>query len=143
MPIHYVSGDLFTSSAQVLVNPVNCEGVMGRGLAVEFKCRWPSMFVVYQEACRTGACAIGRPWVCWSTFPIIVCFPTKDSWRSPSQLSYIDAGLERLVEYIPRFIHSLAFPKLGTGNGGLSWEEVQPVMERYLSGLRQEVFIYV
>lgn len=143
MPLQYVSGDIFTSSAQVLVNPVNCEGVMGKGLALEFKRRWPSMFVAYQEACRTGACTMGRPWVCWSTLPIIVCFPTKVSWWSPSELSSIDAGLSRLVRYIPRFIYSLAFPKLGTGNGGLLWEEVQPVMDQYLSGLRQEVFIYV
>ncbi len=143
MPLQYVSGDIFTSSAQVLVNPVNCEGVMGKGLALEFKRRWPSMFVSYQQVCRTGECRIGHPWICWGTVPIIVCFPTKDSWLSPSELSYIEDGLQGMTSFIPRFIRSLAFPKLGTGNGGLSWEEVQPVMEKYLSGLRQEVFIYV
>lgn len=143
MPLYYVFGDIFTSLAQVLVNPVNCEGVMGKGLALEFKRRWPSMFAEYQQVCKTGECRIGRPWICWGTRPIIVCFPTKDSWRSPSQLSYIEDGLQVMTSFIPHSIHSMAFPKLGVGNGGLTWEEVQPVIEKYLSELHQDVFIYV
>ena len=116
---------------------------MGKGLALEFKCRWPSMFVSCQQACRTGECRIGHVWICWGTLPIIVCFPTRDSWRSPSQLSYIETGLQGMTSFILHFIHSIAFPKLGVGNGGLAWEDVQPIMEKYLSGLSQEVFIYL
>jgi len=85
--IQYQKGDIFDSKAQVIVNTVNCKGVMGKGLALCFKERYPDMFRVYQEECRTGRLRIGRPTLYKASIPWILNFPTKDHWRFPSKLS--------------------------------------------------------
>ena len=142
--IHYVKGDIFESKAQVVVNTVNCKGVMGKGLALAFKQKYPDMFVDYQRDCKTGKLHIGRPTLYQHSNPWILNFPTKDHWRHPSKLEYIEQGLEFLVDnYKNAKITSIAFPKLGAQNGKLSWDEVGPLMARYLSQLDIDVYIYI
>lgn len=142
--IRYTVGNIFDSTAQVIVNPVNCKGVMSKGLALAFKERYPAMFRVYQKECQTGLLRIGKPTLYRESTPWILNFPTKDDWRYPSKLKYIEEGLAYfLANYQQLSIHSIAFPKLGAGLGSLSWNEVGPLMARYLSQLDIEVSIYI
>jgi O-acetyl-ADP-ribose deacetylase (regulator of RNase III) len=142
--IQYQNGDIFESNAQVIVNTVNCQGVMGKGLALAFKQKYPAMFYVYQQECRTGKLRIGKPTLYQKSIPWILNFPTKDSWRANSKIEYLEKGLEFLVaHYKNAGIKSIAFPKLGALNGKLSWDEVGPMMARYLSQLDIDVYIYI
>lgn len=142
--IQYQKGDIFDSKAQVIVNPVNCKGVMGKGLALAFKQRYPEMFPVYQEECKTGKLRIGRPRLYKASTPWILNFPTKDNWKANSKLEYLEKGLEYFVaNYKKAGIQSITFPELGAQNGKLSWDEVGPLMAKYLSGLDIEVHIYI
>lgn len=142
--IQYQKGDIFKSDAQVIVNTVNCQGVMGKGLALAFKQKYPAMFNVYQQECRTGRLRIGKPTLYQKSTPWILNFPTKDSWRANSKMEYLEKGLEFLVAYYKNAgIKSIAFPKLGALNGKLSWDDVGPMMARYLSQLDIDVYIYI
>lgn len=142
--IQYVKGDIFKSKEQTIVNPVNCKGHMGKGLALAFKELYPDMFVVYQEECRTGKLRIGKPTLYSNSIPWVLNFPTKNHWRDPSKLEYIKEGLQFVVaNYKQLGIASIAFPKLGAGLGTLSWDEVGPVMVKYLSQLDIDVYIYI
>ena len=142
--IHYRRGDIFESDTQVIVNTVNCKGVMGKGLALAFKQKYPDMFEVYKQDCKTGRLHIGRPTLYQKSNPWILNFPTKDDWRLPSKPEYLSAGLEYLVaNYKKVGIKSIAFPKLGAQNGKLSWDDVGPLMTKYLSQLDIDVFIYI
>ncbi len=139
----YVEGDLLTSPAHTLVNPVNVVGVMGQGLALHFKQVYPAMFAAYQTACHTGAIAVGRPWLYPTSRKWIVNFPTKRHWRHVSRLDDIEAGLRTLARTgVDAGMDSIAFPALGCGNGALAWHDVRPLMERYLRPLPMDVFIY-
>jgi O-acetyl-ADP-ribose deacetylase (regulator of RNase III) len=134
--IRYLDSDLFASPAQTLVNPVNTVGVMGAGLARAFRDRYPAMFREYQDLCRAGRLSIGtlhlwRGPDCW-----VLNLPTKTSWRLPSTLTQVEAGLCRFRrDYEALGISSVAFPALGCGCGSLSWETVRPRMESYLADL--------
>ena len=142
--ISYVAGDLFESRAQVLTNTVNCVGVMGKGIALEFKKRYPSLFREYAARCTRGEMRIGEPWL-WENAEVqILNFPTKRHWRTPSRLDDIEAGLKWLAEHYGVLgIYTIAMPALGCGNGGLSWDAVRPLMETHLGGLPDlEVFVY-
>ncbi len=142
--IRYQKGDIFDSKAQVIVNTVNCKGVMGKGLALAFKQRYPGMFPVYQQECKTGRLRIGKPTLYKQSAPWILNFPTKNDWKLPSKLEYLEKGLEYLVgNYKKAGIKSIAFPKLGAQNGKLSWDEVGPLMARYLSQVDIDVYIYI
>lgn len=142
--IRYQRGDIFESTAQVIVNTVNCKGVMGKGLALAFKKRFPEMFAEYQEDCKSGKLRIGRPTIYKKSTPWVLNFPTKDHWRFPSKLEYLEKGLEFLVAHYQKVgITSIAFPKLGAQNGKLSWDEVGPLMAKYLSQLDINVYIYI
>jgi O-acetyl-ADP-ribose deacetylase (regulator of RNase III) len=137
-------GDIFASGAQALVNTVNCVGVMGKGIAAEFKKRYPEMFNQYKTLCDDGGVKPGAPY-CYtsSSGTVIINFPTKENWRSPSRLAYIRAGLGWFREnYQSLNIQSVAFPPLGCGNGGLSWEIVGPVMYAYLADLPINITVY-
>lgn len=141
--IIYVRTNLFESNAQVLVNTVNTVGVMGKGLAKEFKRLYPDMFERYQRSCEEGKLDIGNLHFYKTPNKWVMNFPTKKSWRSASRLDYIEAGLKKFVaEYENLGITSIAFPLLGCGNGGLEWEEVKPLMEKYLKRLPIEIFIH-
>ena len=142
--ILYVMGDLFQSPAQVLVNTVNTVGVMGKGVAYEFRRLFPEMFEQYRELCERGQLRVGMLWLYKTPNKWILNFPTKKHWRNPSRIEYITAGLDFFVQNCDRMgIHSIAFPPLGCGNGQLDFKtQVRPQMELYLRKLPIEVFIY-
>ena len=142
--ILYVSGDLFQSPAQVLVNTVNTVGVMGKGIALEFKKLYPDMFKEYQKRCESGDLDIGKLFLYKTTNKWVLNFPTKRHWRDASKVEYIERGLETFAQVYSEWgIHSIAFPPLGCGNGRLDFaSQVQPIMHKYLSRLPIDVFIY-
>lgn len=141
----YVDESIFSSPARVLVNTVNTVGVMGKGLALEFKRLFPEMFRSYQQLCESRAFEIGTLQLFRTANKEILNFPTKKHWRSPSQVEYIERGLEAFVRlYRDWEIPSISFPQLGCGNGELDWEEqVRPIMERYLADLPIDVFVHI
>lgn len=142
--IEYVEGDIFNSPAQVIVNTVNTVGVMGKGLALSFKKRYPQMFEVYRKACEKHQFSIGKLMIYYAPDHWILLFPTKMNWRNPSKIEYLEEGLRKFVNtYAEKRIASIAFPKLGCGNGELSWTDVKAVMERYLKSLPITIYIYV
>ncbi|MGN0243994.1 MAG: macro domain-containing protein [Lachnospiraceae bacterium] len=142
--IEYIEGNIFNSPAQVIVNTVNTVGVMGKGLALSFKKRYPQMFEAYKRACDKHQLTIGKLMLYYAPDHWILMFPTKENWRNPSKLEYLEAGLHKFVNtYAEKGVTSIAFPKLGCGNGELSWSDVKPVMERYLKQLPITVYIYV
>lgn len=142
--LEYIEGDIFNSPAQVIVNTVNTVGVMGKGLALSFKRRYPSMFEAYRRACEKKQLTIGKLMLYYAPDHWILMFPTKENWRNPSKIEYLEAGLSKFVRsYADKGITSIAFPRLGCGNGELLWENVKPVMERYLKPLPITVYIYL
>lgn len=143
MPIHYVKGSIFQTEAMALVNPVNCVGVMGKGLALEFKKRAPEMFERYAAVCKAKKLKPGILHYYSAEDCLVVNFPTKVDWRNPSELDYIEQGLRTFRKnYAKRNISSVAFPPLGCGLGGLKWTDVKALMEKYLSDLPIDVYIY-
>jgi O-acetyl-ADP-ribose deacetylase (regulator of RNase III)/uncharacterized protein YwgA len=137
-------GDLFESGAQTLVNTVNTVGVMGKGIALEFRQRFPEMFADYQRRCAAGTVRLGEPYL-WKgrQEPWIVNFPTKAHWRSMSKLVDIERGLASLAGRIERWgVVSLAVPPLGAGSGRLDWATVGPTIYRHLDRLPIPVFLY-
>lgn len=138
--IEYTSGDILGCEAEALVNPVNCVGVMGRGIALQFKNAFPGNFKAYESACKREAVQPGRMFVFETgqlTLPrVIVNFPTKRHWRGKSRMADIEAGLVDLVKVIrAKQIHSIAIPPLGSGLGGLDWHEVRPRIARAMEEL--------
>lgn len=139
----YHRTSLLTSQAQTAVNTVNTVGVMGKGLAAAFKARYPDMGKAYRKLCAEGQIKIGQLWLWKAPDQWVLNFPTKKHWRNPSKLSYIEAGLKKLVaHYEERGIREIAFPRLGCGNGELDWNDVRPLMERYLRSLPIAVYIH-
>jgi O-acetyl-ADP-ribose deacetylase (regulator of RNase III) len=139
------NADIFGSTADALVNPVNCRGVMGKGLALQFKTRFPECFGPYKEACDAGLLRPGILVRVPSTYgPDIIMFPTKDHWREPSRLEWIEQGLAYLKAHYSEWgIRSLAMPKIGCGLGGLDWRDVRPLIEKYLADEPLQVEVYV
>lgn len=146
--LHYVKGNLLESQAQTLVNTVNTVGVMGKGIALQFKNLFPANYRRYVKACKNdelkpGVLLVTEDESLLSGKKIIINFPTKTHWRLPSQYSYIESGLKELIRIIQDMgIRSVAVPPLGCGNGGLEWTRVKEMMERYLSNVDAEIFIY-
>ncbi len=138
--IEFTSGDILKCEADALVNTVNCVGVMGRGIALQFKNMYPDNFNAYAAACRREAVQPGRMFV-YETGQLtpprfIVNFPTKRHWRGKSRMEDIDTGLADLVKVIRnKGIRSIAIPPLGSGLGGLDWNEVRPRIEHALEEL--------
>ena len=136
-------GDIFESQAETIVNAVNCVGVMGKGIALEFKKRYPQMFAEYARLCKNGAVKVGIPYLYRDPSGILILNFTKEHWRSPSKLSYITDGLDWFAANDQELgIHSIAFPALGCGNGGLTWETVAPIMYQKLHTLPIAIEIY-
>jgi len=137
-------GDLFQSGAQTLVNTVNTVGVMGKGIALEFKQRFPEMFADYQRRCQAGEVRLGEPYL-WRGLvePWVINFPTKHHWRSVSRLADIQQGLTYLADHLAQWgVTSLAVPPLGAGSGGLDWATVGPTIYRHLDQLPIPVTLY-
>jgi O-acetyl-ADP-ribose deacetylase (regulator of RNase III)/uncharacterized protein YwgA len=137
-------GDIFASRAQTFVNTVNCVGVMGKGVAFEFKKRYPEMFEDYAARCARSKVRLGEPYFYQDRSGArIVNFPTKSHWRAASRLSDIVLGLDYFVAHAAEWgITSVAFPPLGCGNGGLEWTEVGPLLYAKLHDLNMEVEAY-
>lgn len=137
-------GDLFASEAQTLVNTVNCVGIMGKGVALEFKNRFPSMAKDYVARCDRKEVRLGEPYLyAGEEGPLILNFPTKGHWRSSSRLADIERGLDYLATHIGDWgITSVALPPLGCGNGGLAWSEVGPLIYAKLHRLPINLEVY-
>lgn len=142
--ITYTTGNIFESKAECLVNTVNCEGYMGKGIAYQFKLRFPQNNNDYVKACRSGALHIGTIHHFYEDGVLIVNLPTKDKWREKSKVEYVEVGLDRLVELIQnKNIKSIAIPPLGCGNGGLDWQEVKEIVNQRLEEVADNCDIIV
>ena len=143
--LKFISGNIFTSKRQTLVNTVNCVGVMGAGVALEFKFRYPEMFKEYVQRCREGELVIGTLWLYkpkdgsrW-----VLNFPTKKHWRHPSREEYLERGLSNFLDVYKGYgLESVAFPLLGAANGGIPEERSKAIMTRYLSECDIPIDIY-
>lgn len=146
--IRFTKGNLLEADVEAVVNTVNCVGVMGKGIALMFKERFPSNFKAYAAACKRDEVQVGRMFVTESdelSGPRwIVNFPTKTHWRGKSKMEWIEAGLEDLRRVIAdKGIRSIAIPPLGSGQGGLDWSEVRPKIEEAFADLREvDVVVY-
>lgn len=143
--VKIIKGNIFNTKAQTIVNTVNCVGVMGKGIALVFKLRYPAMFEVYQTYCKQNLIAIGKLWIYKgeASAPWVLNFPTKTHWKQPSEYDYIQKGLQKFVDtYKEKGITSIAFPLLGASNGGLDKDKVLDMMVHYLSQCDISVEIY-
>jgi len=141
-------GDIFNSKAQTLVNTVNCVGIMGKGIAAEFKKRFPEMFNDYAARCKKGEIKPGIPYLfrpssLFDSGRQVINFPTKSDWRAASRVEDIEKGLKILVDKYKEWgVESIAIPPLGCGNGQLLWETVGPLIYKYLLKLDIPVKMY-
>ena len=141
MSVKLSRGDLLKQDdVDAIVNTVNCVGVMGKGIALQFKNKWPDNFDLYQAACRAGEVRPGKMFVfdagAYAQPHYIINFPTKDHWRGNSKMAFIEEGLRDLVAQVRKLgIKSIAVPPLGCGNGGLNWADVKPLIVEAFSAL--------
>lgn len=143
MTIKVITGNIFTSKCQTIVNTVNCVGVMGAGLALECRLRYPDMFTRYIKLCESNKLNTGLLWIYKSQDRWILNFPTKRHWKHPSKIEYLKAGLTKFSDtYKERNIQSIAFPLLGADRGGLEPETSLKVMTRYLEHIDIDIEIY-
>lgn len=145
MAIKHIKGNIFNSKCQTIVNTVNCVGVMGKGIAFVYRLRYPKMYEEYKDHCNKKLIKTGSLWLYTKqeNAPWILNFPTKVHWKFPSKLEWIEQGLEKFVDtYEKKGIASIAFPLLGTHNGGLDTDEVTKLMDEYLGKCNIEIEIY-
>lgn len=141
---NYTKATVFNTPSQAIVNTVNCLGVMGAGLALEFKLRYPQMYEDYRQKCQQKQVKTGA----LSTYKtednlLIINFPTKFNWRYPSKMEWLEEGLKYFTQHYQSWgIKSVAFPKLGCEHGGLDWQNVKVLMEKYLTNL-QDLDVYI
>jgi O-acetyl-ADP-ribose deacetylase (regulator of RNase III) len=146
--IHFTKGNLLESGAEALVNTVNTVGVMGKGIALQFKQVFPFNQKKYKEACKKGELVTGKLLVVKDSNLLtgektIINFPTKQDWRNPAKNEYIASGLIALLSYLKQSeLRSVALPALGCGNGGLDWKVVKPMLTGMLSELTMEIIVY-
>ncbi len=142
-------GNIFTTNCQTIVNTVNCIGVMGAGIAYEFKLRFPDMFEKYKSFCDRGLIDIGNLWIYKLTkeddnmYKYILNFPTKKHWKYPSKIEYLEKGLQKFIEtYKEKKIDSIAFPLLGASKGGIEEDTSIKIMKKYLDNIDIPVEIW-
>jgi len=147
--IRMTNGNIFQANTQSIVNPVNCVGVMGKGLAAKFKEIYPDMFKAYKAKCDLNEIVPGKifVWVIDTYDELLYIFnlPTKDNWRHPSKMSYIKSGIKTLIDTMEEHdIHSIAIPALGCGLGGLQWDDVSKeiIMQFQHRAPDKEVWLY-
>ena len=141
--VKYIKGNIFTTKLQTIVNTVNCQGIMGAGIALECKMRYPAMFERYKELCGQRLMKPGKLYLYEGADRWVLNFPTKDNWKLPSKVEYLESGLKKFVEiYKAKGISSVAFPLLGTQNGGMDGEYVIKIMRKYLDGLDMPIEVY-
>lgn len=144
--ITFKKGNIFSSDKQTIVNTINCVGAMGKGVALGFRLRYPEMYEKYKEFCKNKQITIGKLWLYkrpqeYSKW--VLNFPTKFHWKYPSKMEYLEAGLQKFVEtYQEKGITSIAFPLLGTHNGGLDKTDVLNIMHFYLDKCSIPIEIY-
>jgi len=145
MPVTIKQGDMFSEQTDAIVNPVNCVGVMGKGIALEFKERWYGNFKQYATRCAIGEMKPGKMFI-YATEGMpkfIINFPTKFHWKYKTKISYIHSGLDDLVKQIKKLeIQSITLPALGCGLGGLSFDEVGPIIIAKLAPLGIDTIVY-
>ena len=143
--IKYTKGDIFEAETEAIINTVNTVGVMGKGIALQFKQKFPQNFDIYKKACEKNELKVGKLLITESNslfFKYIINFPTKKHWRNPSKYEYIEEGLINLIENIKKLnIKSIAIPPLGAGNGKLEWEKVKKILEKHIIQLPKVEFI--
>lgn len=146
--LEFVKGDFFDYDADIRINTVNCVGVMGAGVALAFKNKYPEMFKEYVKICKSGELKPGKP-VSWSNEDMfsagitIINFPTKDHWRRPSEYEYVENGLKWLANYLlDKKDKVVTLPALGCGHGGLKWEEVKVLIHTYLEKSPAKILIF-
>lgn len=143
MSVNIIKGNIFTSQCKTIVNTVNCVGVMGAGIALECRLRYPEMYERYSSICSNGELSVGMLWLYKSNDKWILNFPTKKDWRYPSKIEYLHLGLQKFVDtYQLKNITSIAFPMLGADKGGIPKEESLQIMLSYLNNLPIIVEIY-
>ena len=141
-------GDLLKEKVQAYVNTVNCVGIMGKGIALQFKMTYPDNYKQYKKACDKGEVRPGKMFITQINDifepKFVINFPTKTHWKAKSKLEYIEKGLTDLVKEITKKnIKSIVIPPLGCGQGGLNWNEVRPLIEDRLSALEDvDVILY-
>lgn len=143
----FTKGNLLETDAQAIVNTVNTVGIMGKGIALQFKERFPMNFKIYADLCKKGQVQIGKMLVVKENSlhgeKIIINFPTKTEWYKKSRYYYVEEGLKDLVKVIDEYkIKSIAIPPLGCGNGGLQWDKVKLLLEKYLNDLDVDITVY-
>ena len=145
MAIKQINGNIFNSKCQTIVNTVNCVGVMGKGIALVHKLRYPKMYEEYKQHCKNKLIKTGSLWLYnkQENSPWILSFPTKFHWKYPSKIEWIEQGLQKFVDtYEKKGITSIAFPLLGTHNGGLDTNKVRKLMTEYLGKCNIDIEIY-
>lgn len=146
MSLDIIKGNLFTSNCQTLVNTVNCVGVMGAGIALEFRLRYPQMYERYVEICNSNLLDIGKLWLYKSEHRWVLNFPTKKHWKRASKIEFLQLGLQKFVDtYKEKGITSIAFPLLGTLNGGIPENKSLEIMTKHLykcDDIKIEIYIY-
>ena len=139
-------GNIFESPAQALVNPVNTVGVMGAGLARQFRDRYPAMYQSYRADCRRGQLAPGRVRVYRTDDGrTVICLPTKRHWRDNSRPEYVQTGLQALSRWTAEQSDpvSVAVPPLGCGLGNLDWRQVRPMLIQAVRAMPEAVTVYI
>jgi O-acetyl-ADP-ribose deacetylase (regulator of RNase III) len=145
MAIKQINGNIFNSKCQTIVNTVNCVGVMGKGIALVHKLRYPKMYEEYKQHCKNKLIKTGSLWLYnkQENSPWILSFPTKFHWKYPSKIEWIEQGLQKFGDtYEKKGITSIAFPLLGTHNGGLDTNKVRKLMNEYLGKCNIDIEIY-
>lgn len=143
MSVTVVTGNIFTSESQTIVNTINCVGVMGAGIALECRLRYPDMHEKYVALCSNNQIDIGRLWIYKTSDRWILNFPTKKHWRYPSKVEFLHAGLEKFIgTYKEKGIESIAFPLLGADKGGIPQSQSLSIMKQYLERADIHVHIY-
>jgi O-acetyl-ADP-ribose deacetylase (regulator of RNase III) len=143
MSITFKRGDLLKSGCEVLVNTTNCVGVMGAGIALQFKRAYPSMFLKYRTECMKYEFKGGDLRAYMQGPTMILCFMTKEHWKDPSKMEWIERGLIKLREHLMTgMVKSIAIPPLGCGNGGLKWDEVKPLIIKHLTDVPCDIQVF-
>lgn len=139
-----IEENIFTTECQTIVNTVNCFGIMGAGIALECRYRYPEMFERYKEMCDKKLLDIGKLYLYQSNTKWILNFPTKNHWKFPTKPIYLEKGLLKFKEtYEQKKIKSIAFPLLGAQNGGLSKDESLELLQKHLKGIEIPIEIYI
>lgn len=142
--VRIITGNIFTTECNTIVNTVNCVGVMGAGIALEYRLRYPEMYTKYVDLCKARRIDIGMLWLYKSDDKWILNFPTKKHWKYPSKKEYLHAGLQKFVKsYQTKEINSIAFPLLGADRGGIDPDASLEIMRSYLDDIPINIEIYL